>query len=157
MLNANGQIDSWVVAPYKRPERDDPDNDAFNKRVSMLRIRSEHAIGFLKGRFQSLRDLRVLIKDEKTHKNAVYWIVACISIHSFATRCELERQADDYDLADDPFVAAGLSPTQNDSEHVPLSNQTQGSARLARGKQKREELKAMWMAENELQEYREYE
>ena len=141
------------MAPFKRPERDEPDNEAFNKRVSMLRIRSEHAIGFLKGRFQSLRDLQVLIQDEKTHKSATYWVVACIAIHCFATRCELSRQADDYDLADDPFVTAGLSP---DNGHVSPDGQAQGIARLARGKQKREKLKAAWMAENELGEYGEF-
>ena len=115
----------------------------------MLRIRSEH-IGSLKGRFQSLRDLRVLIQDEKTHKGAVYWVVACIAIHSFATRCELGRRADDYNLADDPFVTAGLSPVHNDGEPTLPTGQTQGSARLARGKAKRESLKAAWMAEREL-------
>ena len=151
------QIDSWVVAPYKKPEHDHPDNEAFNKRVSMLRIHSEHAIGFLKGHFQSLRDLCVLIKDKKTHKGAVYWVVACISIHSFAMRCELERQADGYDPADDPFVTAGLPPMHSDSKCISLSSQIQGAAQLARGKQKREQLKAAWIAENELQEYGEYE
>ena len=151
-LNIYEQIDDWVVAPYKRPEHDHPDNEAFNKQVSMLRIRSEHAIGFLKGRFQSLRDLRVLIQDEKTHKSAVYWVVACISIHGFATRCELGRQVDDYDPADDPFVSVGLSSTRDDGEQVPLTGQTRGSARLARGKEKREQLKATWMAERELQD-----
>jgi hypothetical protein len=118
----------------------------------MLRIRSEHAIGFLKGRFQSLRDLRVLIQDEKTHKSAVYWAVACIALHCFATRCELDRRADDYDLSDDPFVTAGLSPNR---EQIPLDSHVQGTARLARGKQKREQLKAAWVAENESDEFSE--
>jgi hypothetical protein len=122
----------------------------------MLRIRSEHAIGFLKGRFQSLRDLRVLIRDERTHKSAVYQVVACIVIHSFAIRCELERKADDYDLADDPFVAGGLLPARDESERTPLAGHTQGSARLARGREKRERLKAAWMAANELREDDEY-
>lgn len=90
----------------------------------MLRIRSEHAIGFLKGRFQSLRDLRVLIQDEKTHKSAVYWVVACISIHSFATWCELGRQVEDHDLAEDPFVAVGQSATRNDDEPMQFTGQT---------------------------------
>jgi hypothetical protein len=87
----------------------------------------------------------------------VYWVVACISIHSFATRCELERQADDHDLADDPFITADLLNSCEDSGPTPLSGQTQGSARLMRGKEKRERLKAAWMAENELQEHSEYE
>jgi hypothetical protein len=54
----------------------------------MVRIRSEHAIGFLKGRFQSLKNLRVSIKDEKTHKFATYWIAACIGVHAFAMQRE---------------------------------------------------------------------
>ena len=155
VLNVS-EIDDWVVTPYKRPERDLPDNETFNKQVSMLRIRSEHAISFLKGRFQSLRDLRTLIQDEKTHKSAVYWVVACISVHSFATRCELGRRVDDHDLADDPFVTAGLSPTHDDNERTPPTGPNQGSARLARGREKREQLKAAWMAESALREDGEY-
>ena len=122
----------------------------------MLRIHSEHAIGFLKGRFQSLQDLHVLIQDEKTHKSAVYWVVACISIHSFATWCKLGRQAEDHDLAEDPFVAVGQSATRNDDKPMQFTGQTQGSAWLAKGKEKREQLKAAWMAENELQDYSDY-
>ena len=150
------QIYDWVVAPFKRPERDDPDNEAFNKHVSMLRIRSEHAIGFLKGRFQSLRDLRILIQDEKTHTGTVYWVVACIAVHCFATWCELERQIEDGDLADDPFVTAGLPPTNNGREPMLHHGQTQGTAQLARGKRKREQLKAAWVTENEQEENKEY-
>ncbi|KJA25910.1 hypothetical protein HYPSUDRAFT_100788, partial [Hypholoma sublateritium FD-334 SS-4] len=87
-------IQTWVMAPYKKPESDLPDNGIYNNHVSMLRIRSEHAIGFLKGRFQSLKDLRVAIKDENSHKFATYWVVACIGIHSFAMTCEAEEKGD---------------------------------------------------------------
>ncbi|KAI5895907.1 uncharacterized protein SCHCODRAFT_01092035 [Schizophyllum commune H4-8] len=75
-------ISEWAVAPYKAPERDDPENAAFNNQVSILRIRSEHAISYLKGRFQSLKNLRVDIRDARTHKLATYWIVSCIGIQS---------------------------------------------------------------------------
>ncbi|KAE9388171.1 hypothetical protein BT96DRAFT_836679, partial [Gymnopus androsaceus JB14] len=64
----------------------------FNNHVSMVRIRSEHAIGFLKGRFQSLKDLRVNISDEKSHKFATYWGLACILVHNFAMTCEEEER-----------------------------------------------------------------
>ena len=110
-----------MTALYKKPEHNYPLNEAFNKQVSMLQIQSEHAISFLKGHFQSLWDLCVLIWDERSHKKAVYWIVACIAIHSFATQCELERQLDDHDLADDPFVAAGLSPAFDEGESTPAT------------------------------------
>jgi hypothetical protein len=55
-----------------------------------VRIRSEHAIGFLKGRFQSLKGLHVSIKDTKTHQFATYWVAAFVSVHSFAMQCEDE-------------------------------------------------------------------
>ncbi|KXN85427.1 hypothetical protein AN958_11341 [Leucoagaricus sp. SymC.cos] len=45
----NIQLESWVVAPYKSPEHEEPDNQKFNECVSRLCICSEHAIGFLKG------------------------------------------------------------------------------------------------------------
>ena len=55
------------MAPYKKPERDLPDNEFYNNHVSMVRIRSEHAIGFLKGRFASLKHLRIHIKNKTSH------------------------------------------------------------------------------------------
>ncbi|KIL57516.1 hypothetical protein M378DRAFT_33627, partial [Amanita muscaria Koide BX008] len=87
-LSLISKINTWIVAPYKKPDRDIPENEVFNNHLSMLRIRSEHAIGFLKGRFHSLKGLRVYIKNEKTHKIATYWIAACIGIHAFAMLCE---------------------------------------------------------------------
>lgn len=141
------QIQTWVVAPYKKPDRDIPDNEVFNNHVSMIRIRSEHAIGFLKGRFQSLKSLRVMIKDEKTHKFATYWVAACVGIHSFAMQCEAKEKAelqesDDEDFID-PFIYEGLS-SDSDSDTGALPIVTRGSAgtlRLRQGKEKREQLK----------------
>ncbi|KDR66667.1 hypothetical protein GALMADRAFT_45593, partial [Galerina marginata CBS 339.88] len=74
-------INIWVVAPFKKPESDDPNNTILDNHVSIVRIRSEHAIGFLKERFQSLKGLRINIRDEANHKFATYWIVSCIGLH----------------------------------------------------------------------------
>lgn len=49
-----------------------------------MRIRSEHCVGFLKGRWSSLRGLRVAINGEKGLQYASLWIVACINLHAFA-------------------------------------------------------------------------
>jgi hypothetical protein len=87
-----------------------PDNEVFNNHISMLCIRSEHAIGFLKGRFQSLKNLRLHIKDQVSHVIATYWVAACIGVHAFAVRHEEEEQHlnnPDFDkLAEitDPFI-----------------------------------------------------
>ncbi|KAF8220343.1 hypothetical protein L208DRAFT_1127843, partial [Tricholoma matsutake] len=81
-------VDTWIVSPYKKPERDIPEDEEFNKHVSRVRIQSEHAIGFLKGRFHSLKNLRLHIKDKKSHIFATYWVAACIGVHAFAMQCE---------------------------------------------------------------------
>ncbi|KDQ52058.1 hypothetical protein JAAARDRAFT_91379, partial [Jaapia argillacea MUCL 33604] len=109
---------TWMVSPYKKPERDLPNNEVFNNHVSMVRIRSEHAIGFLKGHFQSLKSLRVNIKDETSHKFATYWVIACIAVHAYAMQCEDEEREDDSDAVDaDPFIAEGLSSLSDSDEN----------------------------------------
>ncbi|KAF7317930.1 DDE Tnp4 domain-containing protein [Mycena kentingensis (nom. inval.)] len=104
----------WIISPYKAPERYLPDNDEFNKVVSKLRIRSEHAIGFLKGRFWSLKNLRVVIRDAASHRFATYWIAACIAIHTFAMECEAEEKGEQEE--EDPFVEQGLDSEDSDAE-----------------------------------------
>lgn len=114
--------------------------------MSMVRIRSEHAIGFLKGRFQSLKSLRVLILNGKSHKFATYWVAACIGIHNFALKCEEEEQAADEDAADDPFVADGMSEEEENDQDIlqPVSQTTRSRRRLQSGKAKRQQLKEAW-------------
>ncbi|KAJ6529393.1 hypothetical protein B0H19DRAFT_1006730, partial [Mycena capillaripes] len=110
----------------------------------MLRIRSEHAIGFLKGRFHSLKHLRVHIKDEATHKIATMWVSACIGIHAFSLRAEEKERGGDADSDNpDPFIAEGLSSTDNDSDtNVPPPQAVPGGRdRLSNGKALREDLK----------------
>jgi hypothetical protein len=82
----------------------------------MVRIRSEHAIGFLKGRFHWLKHLRLQISDESSHKFAMYWIAACIGIHAFAMQCEDEEQEDADSDFEDPFIAEGISSSDSDSD-----------------------------------------
>ena len=83
----------------------------------MVRIRSEHAIGFLKGRWHSLKHLRVRITDERSHKFATYWIAACVGLHAFAMQCEEDERIDDDDgQHEDPFIAEGLSSSSSDDD-----------------------------------------
>jgi hypothetical protein len=53
-----------------------------------VRIRSEHAVGYIKGRFQSLRGLRQQINSMRDHALALAWVRTCIIIHSLAVRYE---------------------------------------------------------------------
>jgi hypothetical protein len=97
----------------------------------MLRIKSEHAIGFLKGRFQSLKNLRLHIKDRISHVMGTYWVAACIGIHAFAIRHEAEEKLQDPDFDEfsdnpshwqDPFINDGLTTT---SESDPAADPIQ--------------------------------
>ncbi|KAF7370022.1 DDE Tnp4 domain-containing protein [Mycena sanguinolenta] len=134
-------LEKWVISPYKKPQSLQPGNEEFNNHVSMVRIRSEHAIGFLKGRFQSLKGLRISIKDEKTHQFATYWVAACVGVHSFAMQCE-EEARDPNDNEDavmaDPFIGEGLS---SDSDSEPDAVEAGGVVHA--GKTKREELRRL--------------
>jgi hypothetical protein len=112
----------------------------------MVRIRSEHAIGFLKGRFQSPKSPCVQIKDKKSHQLATYWVAACICIHSFAMQHKAEEMAQDSNheagMSEqelDPFILEGLSSdtSSDDGER----NQRFAPARLQKAKAKREQLK----------------
>jgi hypothetical protein len=112
------QLVSWLVSPFKAPEKHQSDNKMFNHAVSHVRIRSEHAFGFLKGRFQSLKGLRVMITDEKTHKYATYWVAVCIAVHNFAMESEAAERQDSSDVNEEneAFIAAGLSSTLSSSD-----------------------------------------
>ncbi len=128
------------------PEREESDNEVFNNHVSIVRVRSEHAIGFLKGRFQSLKGLRVRIRDERSHKFATYWVVACVAIHSFAMACEEEERkahGEDSDAVDeDPFIFDGLSSSDSDADvDASRAPQQPGGERLTAAKAWRERLK----------------
>ncbi|KAJ3501485.1 hypothetical protein NLJ89_g9317 [Agrocybe chaxingu] len=143
-------IQIWVMAPFKKPEGDEPDNKIYNNHVSMVRIRSEHTIGYLKGRFQSLKGLRINIRDEATHKFATYWVVSCIGLHSFAMQCEQrEREDSDSSEIDDPFIREGLSSDSESSSDNVLrfprvaGGRTNRAAALAAGKRHREHLKSL--------------
>ncbi|KAI0340724.1 hypothetical protein BDW22DRAFT_1333982, partial [Trametopsis cervina] len=125
------------------------DNEVFNNHVSMVRIRSEHAIGFLKGWFQLMKGLRVLIRDEASHKFATYWVAACINLHAFAIQCEDEEREDNEDTGpdNDEFIAAGLdfnhsSKSEGGGASRSTSQHTQSAGRLPATKARRQEVKA---------------
>ena len=108
----------------------------------MVRICSEHAIGFLKGRWHSLKHLRVRITDERSHKFATYWIVACVGLHAFAMQCEEDERTDDDSEHEDPFIAEGLSSSSSDDDAPPLQpSQNPNLQRLQTVKAQWERLK----------------
>jgi hypothetical protein len=54
-------VNDRTISIHKKPASLRPENALFDKMASRLRVRSEHCMGALKGRFQCLRGLRVNI------------------------------------------------------------------------------------------------
>lgn len=164
-------IQPWLVAPYKkyvliefmgfilnkvndffiRPEKYTAENEQFNYHVSAVRIRSEHCVGFWKGRFPSLRGLRLEINNSKQLLFATYWVIATIAIHNFAIQHET---SDNFHLdiflrdglrdleEDQPHMAADRLVAENEASEEELARADNRDIELIQAKIKREELKA---------------
>ncbi|KAF7320771.1 DDE Tnp4 domain-containing protein [Mycena chlorophos] len=140
-------LSAQVQSPYKSPEREERDNAIHNNHVSYVRVRSEHAIGFLKGRMQSLKGLRLAITCAADHRYATQWIVSCVVIHNFALMHEerLHRESNEYAAPQqDPFIEQGAEQQQEVGDLAGLDVATAAGRRahLAAGKAKRSQLKA---------------
>lgn len=71
-----------VIPVYKRPASLIPENTIFDGAVSSIRVRSEHCLGAIKGRFQCLRGLRININSNSDHIKACRWITIPIILHN---------------------------------------------------------------------------
>ena len=71
-----------LIPVHKQPASNRRENAIFDKAVSHLRVRSEHCMGALKGRFQCLRGLRVAINNPDDHIKATKWITCAIILHN---------------------------------------------------------------------------
>lgn len=81
-------VDSRTIPVHKKPASLDPKNALFDKTVAHLRVRSEHCMGALKGRFQCLRGLRVTINSNTDHYSACQWITIAIILHNMVIDIE---------------------------------------------------------------------
>lgn len=74
-----------IVPTFKRSSSAplSPAQKHFNNAIAKIRVASEHCNGMLKGRFGSLRELRLVISDEKSAAYVCAWIAGCVVIHNF--------------------------------------------------------------------------
>ena len=118
--------------------------------MSKIRIRSEHCIGFLKGRWSSLRGLRLRIDNPSHIQFAVLWIIACIHLHAFAIGHEQGSN-----ISKDGFYQKGelimrkeaerkrawLEEQENHAMEEEEERENRRDMELLEGRIKREELK----------------
>lgn len=97
------KLTNTVITPFRINARG-PGNSAagrnFNKRLSRYRVRVENTIGHWKERFESLKDLRLPLRDNDGNKFACDWILVCGVIHNFIT---LQNNVADFIRFDEVF------------------------------------------------------
>ena len=147
-------LDRWCITPYKRPLAALPENKTFNYHLSrvcylfipsgillsvfkQVRVKSEHAMGYLKGRFSSLRGLRQQIRDATDHKRALAWVKTCIIIHTLVSFIEEGDEDNDFidELMREGAEAAG--------DVIGQDRDQSDTQREMQGQRKRTELKTM--------------
>lgn len=84
------------MIPYKSPASLLKKNRTFNNHLFWIRIRSKHAIGYLKGKFQSLKELRFQITNPQDFAYATLWINCCIILHAFCINYEQQLVYSDW-------------------------------------------------------------
>ena len=75
-------LNKRTIPVHKKPASLHRENTIFDHAVSHLRVRSEHCMGALKGRFQCLRGLRVAINSPESHFKAMRWMKVAIILHN---------------------------------------------------------------------------
>ena len=88
----------------------------FNHHLSRIRISSEHAIGLLKGRFQSLRELHIQINSQNQFDFAIIWIRVCFILHNFI----IDIEGDSHDDMNAEWERNSDYGLRNDEEDVAI-------------------------------------
>ena len=94
-------------------------------------MKSEHAVGYLKGRFCSLRGLRQQIDNAEDHSRALAWVKACLIIHSLVFNIEHGEEDPDYveELIREGHAHAPNAYLANNDLDSEIAQETRGQAR----------------------------
>lgn len=136
-------LSSRTIPVHKEPASLRRENSIFDRAVSHVRVRSEHCMGALKGRFQCLRGLRVDIKTNQDHIDACRWITAAIILHNLVIDVEGGGAAALFGSVHNRTEELNDRGVPDDDEGNSLGDDEEG------GKEKRERLKAELLAYRE--------
>jgi len=85
----------FICTPYKHPAAAIPENQLFNELFSSARCVIEHVNGVLKGRFCSLKGVRIQVKKVCDFEKVNKWIAVCCILHNILN--QLNDMWDDVD------------------------------------------------------------
>ncbi|EFP78485.2 uncharacterized protein PGTG_04441 [Puccinia graminis f. sp. tritici CRL 75-36-700-3] len=90
------------IPAYKAPAAYILENTEFNYCLARSRVRNEHTIGILKGRWASLQHLRLAIQKPSDMMEIIRWVNCCVTLHNM-----LAHLGDAWDLLDSSIDEAG--------------------------------------------------
>ncbi|PLW54586.1 hypothetical protein PCANC_04234 [Puccinia coronata f. sp. avenae] len=110
-------LSTTCIPAYKAPTANIPVNTEFNFCIARSRVRNEHTIGILKGRWASLQHLRLALNSRKDMKQIIRWINACIILHNLLSQLgdAWDELHDDMNNANQP---SGLESASNCAEEL---------------------------------------
>ncbi|MBW0538585.1 hypothetical protein O181_078300 [Austropuccinia psidii MF-1] len=73
---------SWVIPAYKGVSAQNEDNHSFNYCIAKSRVRIEHAIGILKGRWFSSREMWNKMSYKHEIEYFASWVISCTILHN---------------------------------------------------------------------------
>ena len=76
------ELSETLIPAYKAPAANLPQNTEFNHCIAKACVRNEHAIGILKSRFASLREMRLHLYRKSDMLHYIKWIYACTILHN---------------------------------------------------------------------------
>lgn len=77
---------STVLPAYKSPQANSFDNTEFNFYLAKSRVRNEHAIGVLKSRWSTLREMRNQLRNKAEMEYFIDWVLGCCVLHNMLAK-----------------------------------------------------------------------
>ncbi|XP_067633653.1 putative nuclease HARBI1 isoform X1 [Eurosta solidaginis] len=119
------KLTSTVITPYRSTstEMTSHERNAFNRQFSQYRIRIEHCYGILKERFNSLKELRVTIRNDQSVKFACRWILVCAILHNIV----IQQKDDNIDITD--ITEGDIGGEDEEGPETPNWSSSEGEAK----------------------------
>ena len=104
------KLTSTILTPFRKNSAaaNSTDCKRFNRVFSEFRVRIEHCFSCLKERFNSLKELKLIINGNESIKKASIWIMVCAILHNVLLEDELTEG-----------IALQNSPSDDDEEDEP--------------------------------------
>lgn len=80
----------YVVPAYRNFSTNDKYKTDFNYHLAQLGVWIEHAIGILKGRWASSREMQNKLQNSKDIKILINWIISCVILHKILAKIKDE-------------------------------------------------------------------